>query len=154
MCNARTSSNDQTLIPRYARGGSFWINLFGRDWIVRRRRPTTLGIIGTGLGCLGVMGITWGSIQKFDPMRIGIAFLVIGVMLICFKKLETKNLAADEIFNVGRERGEAEGYEMGHRDGVAEGERKRPRVVVPFPKCPGCGHSVGLHAVGSVADRG
>lgn len=156
MCNARTSSNDATPVPRKARGGPLWINLFGRDWIVRRRKPTKLGIIGTVLGCLGVAGITWGSVKEFDPMRIGITLLIVGTILICFKKLETKNLAADEIYNVGRERGETEGYDEGFRDGVTEGGRARPRpVVVPLsPRCPDCGHSVGLQPVGSVADRG
>lgn len=155
MCNARTSSNDQPLVPRNARRGPLWINLFGRDWIVRRRRPTKLGIIGTVLGCLGVGCIIWGNTRQFDPMRIGIALLIVGTILICFKKLETKNLAADEIYNVGRERGEADGYEMGLKDGRVDGERQRP-VIVPFPvqQCPDCGHSVGLTPVGSVADRG
>lgn len=155
MCNARTSSNDQPSVPRKARGGHTWINLFGRDWIVRRRKPTKLGIIGTVLGSLGAGGIIWGSAKAFDPMRIGIALLIVGTIIICFKKLEAKNLAADEIYNVGRERGEADGYEMGLRDGRVDGERTRP-VIVPFPaqKCPDCGHSAGSLPVGSVADRG
>lgn len=84
----------------------------------------------------------WGSIQHFDPQRVGIALLNFGVALICFKRLETKNLAADEIFNLGRERGEADGYDEGFRDGVEEGEKSRQRpVVVPMsPRCADCGH--------------
>lgn len=130
-----------------------WINLWGRDWIVRRRKPTKLGIIGTAIAGVGVIGIAWGNLEDFTPDRIGIALLLLGVTLICYKRLETKNLAADEIFNVGREQGEAEGYEAGYDDGLKDGERNRP-VIVPFPiqKCPDCGHTSALQSVGS--DRG
>lgn len=152
MCNARTSSNDQTPVPRIARGGRIWINLFGRDWIVRRRKPTTLGIIGAALGATGVSGLAWSSFNSFRPDLIGIMLVVVGAVVICYKRLETKNLAADEIYNVGRERGEADGYEQGYRDRGLE--QPFTPVVVPLPqRCEHCGHSVGLTAVGSVADR-
>jgi hypothetical protein len=122
---------------------------------VRRRKPTTLGIIGTALACIGVVGLTWGSLDEFRPERIGIAALLIGVTLICYQRLATKNLAADEIYNVGRERGEADGYEAGYEEGRADGQRSRPFVVpLPVQTCPCCGESMSLQSVGSVADRG
>lgn len=152
MRNLFASGADNRSIPRSPRGGSIWINLLGRDWIVRRRKPTKLGIIGTVLGCLGMVGITWGSMQKFEPTRIGIAFLIIGITLICYKKLETKNLAADEIYNVGRERGEADTWDEAYQAGFADGERSRP-VVVPFPPQCTCGNSACAQPAGVVADR-
>ena len=152
MRNLFASAADNRSIPR-PRGGSVWINLLGRDWIVRRRKPTKLGIIGTALGCLGVGGIMWGSWEDFKPDRVGIAFLMVGITLICFKRLETKNLAADEIYNVGRERGEADGYDQGYLDGVRWGERNRP-VVVPFPSHCTCGNPECSQPAGVVADRG
>lgn len=156
MCNARTSSNDQTPKPRITRGGHIWINLFGRDWIVRRRKPTKLGIIGTTLAALGGIGLVWGSAGEFRPDRIGIALLLLGAIIVCYKRLETKNLAADEIYNVGRERGEADGYEQGLRDGLEEGRRSHPRpTVVPLHvRCEACGGAGAKRPVGSVADRG
>lgn len=154
MCNARTSSNDQTPIPRQARGGHIWINLFGRDWIVRRRRPTKLGIIGTLTGCLGVIGLAWGNKDDFRPDLLGILFIVLAVMVICYKRLEAKNLAADEIYNVGRERGETDGYEQGYEDGLQQGRKERPHVIELYPKCVDCGQPAAQQSVGSVADRG
>jgi hypothetical protein len=98
-------------------------------------------------------------------MRIGIALFIAGVILVCFKELKaylkelrTMNLAADEIFNIGRERGEAdtydEAYKEGYEEGMAKGERRRPHVVAPLPQCPNCGTATALHSVASVADRG
>ena len=122
---------------------------------MRRRRPTSLGIIGTSLGVLGVIGLTWGSIDSFKPDRVGIALLVVGAIIICYKRLETKNLAADEIYNVGRERAEADGYELGYQDGLEDGHKTQPArpVIVPLHQCAGCGKSTALTAAGSVADR-
>lgn len=159
MRNGSTVCNDKADEPRRRgqRGGHIWINLFGRDWVVKRSKPTKLGIIGTVLGILGVMSLAWASIEHYRPDLMGVMLIVIGAILVCYKRLESKNLAADEIFNVGRERGEADGYTMGFRDGFEEGEKARPRpVVVPFPtqKCSDCGASAGKQFVGSVADRG
>jgi hypothetical protein len=107
---------------------------------VRRRRPTKLGIIGTALAALGGGGLTWGTVDEFQPERFGILFLIIGIGIIGFQKLERRNLASNEIYNTGRERGEADGYDQGYRDGLIDGERNRP-VVVPFPgRCQHCGH--------------
>jgi len=151
MRNLFTSAADNRSIPR-PHGGWVWINLLGRDWIVKRRKPTKLGIIGTALGTSGVVGITWGSLDEFRPDRVGIAFLMVGITLICFKKLETKSLAADEIYNVGRERGESDGYDQGYQDGLRDGERSRP-VVVPFPPHCTCGNPECSQPAGVVADR-
>lgn len=151
MRNLFTPVRDKRSRPR-TRGGSIWINLFGKDWIVRRRKPTKLGIIGTFIACLGLGGLAWGSLEHFDPQRLGIACLIVGITLICFKKLETKNLAADEIYNVGRERGEADGYDQGFQDGMVVGERNRP-VVVPFPPHCTCGDPNCAQPAGVVADR-
>jgi hypothetical protein len=117
------------------------------------------------MGSLGVVCIVWGSIEEFDPVRVGIALFIAGVILICFKrleeqhrKLEEKNLAADEIYNVGRERGEADTYDAAYKEGyeagMTIGERRRPLMVAPLPHCPSCGTATALHAVASVADRG
>lgn len=120
---------------------------------MKLRKPTKLGIAGTFMGSLGVVSVTWGSIKHFDPVRVGIVLLIVGVTLMCFQSLKTKNLAADEIYNIGRERGHEDGYEEGYREGMAYGERRRPSVVVPMPtRCDDCGHVMKL--VGSVADRG
>jgi hypothetical protein len=130
---------------------------------VRRRKPTLLGIIGSAVAVAGVIGLAWGSFKEFHPDRVGIALLVLGAILICYKRLdlsckrlEQKNLAADEIFNVGREQGETAGYDEGYREGVEEGRRHQPRLtVVPLrQRCSDCGNSLGLKSVGSVADRG
>ena len=126
---------DRPFVPRHRRrgGNHLWIKLFGRDWVVKRIKPTLLGIVGTFISILGVGGMFWGSLQHFDPQRVGIALLIVGVTVICFKRLETKNLAADEIFNLGRERGEADGYDEGYRDGLEEGQKNSQRpVVVPL----------------------
>lgn len=125
------------------------------------------------MGSLGVVCIAWGSIEAFDPIRVGIGLFIAGVILICFKELQvhlkelrTLNLAADEIYNVGRERGQEdtyaeakeegfrEGREVGYREGMTKGERRRPVSVAPLPHCPGCGTATALHSVASVADRG
>lgn len=121
---------------------------------MRRRRPTKLGIIGVTLAVMGVAGLAWGNIEEFHPERIGIAALVVGVILLCYKQLAIKNLAENAIFNVGRERGEADGYDSGYEDGLKDGERRRP-VVVPLPihTCR-CGNSKSLESVGRVVDRG
>jgi len=138
------------------RGGPIWINLFGRDWVVRK--PTKLGFTGTAMGSLGVVCVVWGSVQAFDPVRVGVGLFLAGVILMCFKDLRTQNLAADEIFNIGRERGEAdvydEAYKEGYEEGMAMGERRRPHVVAPLPQCPSCGTTTALRSVASVADRG
>jgi hypothetical protein len=121
------------------------------------RKPTKLGFIGTLLGSLGVVCIVWGSVEAFDPVRVGIGLFLAGVILVCFKELRTQNLAADEIFNIGRERGEAdvydEAYREGYEEGMTMGERRRP-YAAPLPHCPNCGTATALHAVASVADRG
>lgn len=152
MCNARTSSNDQTLIPRKARGGHIWINLFGRDWVVRRRRPTLLGVIGSALGGLGVIGLTWGSLISFKPDRVGIALAAVGAIIICYQGLRTKNLAADEIYKTGYDRGREDGYDEGYEDRGLE-HPASPVVVPLYSRCTDCGNSAAVTAVGSVADR-
>lgn len=124
---------------------------------MKRRKPTTLGIIGTTIGVLGVIGLTWGSIDSFKPDRVGIALLVVGAIIVCYKRLETKNLAADEIFNVGRERGEADGYKLGYHDGLEDGHKTQPArpVIVPLHhRCEDCQNSAAPVSVGGVADRG
>lgn len=158
MRNFLTLLIDRGGIPRRRtpRGAHLWINMLGRDWVVKRCKPTWLGIVGTFISTLGLIGLTWGSLDHFDPQRLGIALLIVGVTLICYKRLETKNLAADEIYNVGRERGETDGYDEGFRDGVEEGEKTHQRpVVVPLsPRCVDCGHRSELLPIGTVADRG
>jgi len=101
-----------------------------------------------------VIGLTWGSILEFKPERIGIALLILGAMLVCYQKLDRKNLASNEIFNEGRERGEADGYDHGYRDGLVDGRRERPHVIELHPKCEDCGQPAAKRPVGSVADRG
>lgn len=128
-----------------------WFNLFGRDWVVKRRKPTLLGIIGTTLFGLGVGGLAWGSVDHVQPDRIGIAAVVLGAVVICYKRLETKNLAADEIYKVAHNRGLEEGYDEGYRDRGLE-QPIRP-VLVPLHRCSNCGSSPALTPVGSVADR-
>lgn len=136
-------------------GGHMWVHLWGRDWVVRK--PTKLGFIGTALGSLGVVGLGWESVDHFQPGRVGVMLVIVGAILICYKRLETKNLAADEIYNLGRERGEGdmydEGYKDGYREGVTKGERRRPHVVARLPHCSNCGTATALHSVASVADR-
>jgi|SRR5690349_9709095 len=152
MCNARTSSNDQTLKPRITRGGHIWINLFGRDWVVRRRRPTLLGVIGTAIGGLGVIGLMWGSLVSFKPDRVGVALLVVGAIIVCYQGLRSKNLAADEIYKIGYDRGREDGYDEGYEDRGLE--HPAAPVVVPLrQRCAECGATAGVAAVGSVADR-
>lgn len=130
-----------------------WINLFGRDWIVRRRKPTTLGIIGTGLGGLGVGGLAWSSIDRLRPDLIGIMLVVVGAIVICYKRLETKNLGADEIYKVGYDRGREDGYDEGYQDRGLE-QPVRPVVVPLHQLCERCGNVPQPQSVGSVADRG
>lgn len=161
--NSLPSFRDRGSVPRSRPWGEpIWISLFGRDWVVKK--PTKLGFAGSFMGSLGVVCIVWGSVESFDPLRIGIAMFVAGVILVCFKELKaylkelrTMNLAADEIYNIGRERGEAEtydeAYKEGYQEGMTHGERRRPHVVAPLPKCPSCGTSTALHSVASVADR-
>jgi hypothetical protein len=132
--------------------------MLGRDWIlVKRRKPTKLGIIGAGLAVLGVAGLIWGSIQDFHPERVGIFLAVIGLGIVGYQRLETRletrNLAQDEIYNVGRERGEAEGYQQGYDDRGME-HPVRPVLVPLHLRCVDCGGTRGLQPVGSVADRG
>lgn len=133
MRNRSTVCSDEAVKPRGRKspGGHIWINLFGRDWVVKRRRPTLLGIIGTVLGALGVVGIAWGSLERFQPDRVGITLVVLGAILICYKRLETKNLAADEIYKLAYDRGKEDGYDEGYEDRGLE-QPARP-VVVPFP---------------------
>jgi hypothetical protein len=157
MRNFYTLLIDRRFKPSSRNGGSkhLWVNLFGRDWVVKRSKPTLLGIVGTFITTLGAGGLAWGSLVNFDPQRLGIALLIVGVTLICYKKLETKNLAADEIYNVGRERGESDGYDEGYRDGLEEGQKTREMKVVPLsPRCTDCPNCARYLAVGSVADRG
>lgn len=152
--NPLASETDKRSRP-LRRGEHIWIHVLGRDWVVKK--PTKLGIAGTIMGSLGVGCIIWGSVKLFDPLKIGSVLFIAGVILICFKRLEEqhgrleeKNLAADEIFNLGRERGESDAYEDGYKDGMAFGERRRPQA----PHCPSCGTSTALHSVVSVANRG
>lgn len=156
MRNKAAACNDQTLVPRgrKPRGGHIWINLLGRAWVVKRREATWLGIIGTALGALGVVGLAWGSADRFQPDRLGIVLVVVGAILICYKRLETKNLAADEIYKVAYDRGREDGYDEGYEDRGME-QPVRP-VVVPMAtqRCGNCGSSPALQSVGSVADRG
>ena len=158
MRNLHALLIDKRLIPRRKtpRGDHLWINMFGRDWVVKRSKPTWLGIVGTFITMLGIGGMVWGTVENFDPQRLGIAMLIVGVTLICYKRLETKNLAADEIYNVGLERGQDDGYDQGYRDGLEEGQKTRARMqVVPLsPRCSDCGHCSAPQPVVSVADRG
>jgi hypothetical protein len=124
------------------------------------KKPTKLGFTGPLLGSLGVVCIVWGSVREFDPVRVGVALFLAGVISIFFKKLEDqhrrleeKNLAADEIWKIGQNAGFEDGYADGYQDGVANGERRRPHVVAPLPQCPHCGTATALHSVASVADR-
>jgi hypothetical protein len=110
------------------------------------------------MASLGVVCIVWGSAKEFDPVRVGIVLFLGGLTLVCFKELRTQNLAANEIYNVGRERGQDEtydeAYKEGYREGMTMGERRRPHVVAKLPHCPNCGTATALHAVAGVADRG
>lgn len=148
MCNAHTSSNDQTSIPRVARGGHIWINLFGRDWVVRRRRPSKLGITGAVLAALGVIGLAWGSVDDFKPDRVGIVLAVIGLGIIGYRRLETKNLAGDEIWRLAYDTGREDGYDEGYKDRGTE-MPLRPVVVPLNPTCDICGGPVARVRVGS-----
>ena len=116
MRNLLTPPTDRRFIPRKPRGGYHWLNLFGKDWVVKRRKATWTGIIGTSLSIAGVIGVAWGSIERFNPVAVGIMLVLVGVFLICYKKLETKNLAADEIYRVGYDRGKEDGYDEGYED--------------------------------------
>jgi hypothetical protein len=150
-------------VPRKRRG-PVWINLLGRDLIVNR--PSKLGIAGTLAGSLGVVCIVWGSVEVFDPVRVGVVLFLAGVISICFDKLRsslrelrTRNLAADEIYKIGYERGQEESYEEGradgYREGMINGERRHSQVVVPFTrqKCTDCGHMIDIRPMASVAGR-
>jgi len=107
---------------------------------VRRRKPTTLGIIGTTLAALGVMSLAWASIEHFRPDLVGIMLVVVGAVVICYKRLETKNLAADEIYKLAYDRGKEDGYDEGYADRGLE-TPERP-VVVAFPGQCVCGGTV------------
>lgn len=158
--NPFPSAADRPSVPRSRPWGEpIWINLFGRDWVVRK--PTKLGVAGTALGSLGVVCIVWGSVQAFDPVRVGIVLLLVGVISIYFNKtttllqeLRTQNLAADEIYKIGRDQGIEDAWEDGYREGVADEKRHKPQIVVPLPQCPSCGTSTALRSVASVANRG
>lgn len=124
------------------------------------KKPTKLGFAGYVMGSLGVVCIIWGSVREFDPLKVGSVLFIAGVILICFKRLEEqhgrleeKNLAADEIYKLGKNIGVEEGYEDGYHEGMIHGERRRP-AVVPLPVCPDCGADTHLRSVAGVANRG
>ncbi|HEY9367016.1 hypothetical protein [Streptomyces sp.] len=114
---------------------------------MRLNKPSKLGLIGGVLAGVGAVALAWGNVNDFDPERVGIVLLIMGTILMTFKRLEQKNLAADEIYNVAYERGMEEGYDQGYEDRGQE-QPARP-VVVPFPvqRCPACGSEAGLVAV-------
>ena len=155
MRNPQRTTIDKRSMPQKRH---IWISLLGRHWIVRKRKPTLLGTAGAALGGLGVGALVWGNIRNFEPTRIGVALLIIGVMLICTKCLKAKNLAENEIFNLGRERGEADCYDEYYRQGLEDGRRERLTVVSMPQQCscgdPQCLQPAGRKPVGSVADRG
>lgn len=123
--------------------GHIWIRMLGRDWIfVKRRKPTKLGIIGTVLATLGVIGLAWGSVQDFRPERIGVFLAVLGFGVIGYRRLETKNLAADEIYKIAYDRGREDGYDEGYDDRGQE-QPARPVVVPLGVACINCGETKG-----------
>jgi hypothetical protein len=77
-------------------------------------------------------------IKDFHPERAGFGLLLAGMILVTFKKLEQKNLAADEIYKTAYDRGNEDGYDQGYADRQSE-QPTRP-VVVPMPvaRCLNC----------------
>lgn len=88
-----------------------------RGTIVVFRRKTGTEIAGAVAVALGIACIAWQAIiVTFNPAAIGIASLVIGVLLICYKKLAIKNMASDEVFQTGYDRGWEDRDEESRRD--------------------------------------
>jgi hypothetical protein len=109
-------------------------------------------VIGTTISGLGVIGLTWGSFISFKPDRVGIALVVVGAIIVCYQGLRSKNLAADEIYKTGYDRGREDGYDEGYEDRGLE-HPSVPVVVPLHQRCTECGNVAGVTAVGSVADR-
>lgn len=131
MRNRSLLLNDQTPVLHAPRGRYVWVKLLGRDWVLKRHKPTLLGIIGATAGSLGVVGLAWGSMGRFRPDLIGITLIVVSAIVVCYGRLKQKNLAADEIYKVAYDRGREDGYDEGYEDRGME-RPERP-VIVDFP---------------------
>ena len=153
MRNPGTTSVDYRSVPLRQRGGHIWINLWGRHLILKKWKPSLMEVAGYVIGCAGVAGLIWGSLEDFDPTRIGIVLLVLGAVLLSTKCLKTNNLASNEIYNLGRERGEGDTWDEAYQAGFADGERSRP-VVVPFPPQCTCGNPACAQPVGVAVSNG
>lgn len=144
MRNTSLPLNDQTPVSRAPSRRYVWVKLFGRDWVLKRHKPTLLGIVGAALATLGVVGLTWGSVRiRFRPDLIGITLIIVATIMICYGRLQQRNLGADEIYKVAHERGKEEGYDEGYEDRGME-QPIRP-VVVALPDQ--CAHGTRPHMV-------
>jgi hypothetical protein len=133
-CNRPLGSNDlQSIASKLpgARGFRMYRGL--RGTIVVLRKKTGAEIAGALAVVLGFAGIAWQTVfVQFNPAAIGVAALVIGVLLVCYSKLSAKNMASDEIFQTGVDRG----YEMRDEELRRDGH---PHVVdITTRLCSSC----------------
>jgi hypothetical protein len=124
VCNSPLGINDLQRIASKlpgARGFRMTRGLRGTIVVLKRRSGTEYA--GAASVVLGIAFIAWQAIiVTFNPAAVGIAALVIGVLLICYKKLAIKNMASDEVFQTGYDRGWDDRDEESRRDA-------HPRVV-------------------------
>lgn len=129
-------------------GGHQLVRGFGKGIVVRRKQGSG-GFIGLGVLAVGVAGMVWANVRHFSPEGIGRVGVIVGVLLICYARLERRTAANDQSYRLGYDIGREDGYKAGHS--IA-----RPVVVdLDSRRCesqPG-EHKV-LTSAGSVVDRG
>lgn len=151
MRNALQLLIDRTIKarPRLRPGGHQLVRGFGRGIVVRRKQGPG-GFIGLGALAVGAAGTVWDNMDDFSPEGIGRVGVIVGVILICYGRLERRTAANDQSYRLGYDIGREDGYKSGHA--VA-----RP-VVVDLSECRRCGCHPGKHKVltsaGNVVDRG
>lgn len=124
-CNPPLALNDLTVISQSLKAkNGFKLITSWRGTIVVVRRWTATERWGAAAVATGAACILWQNLRTFNPAGIGITLLVVGALLVCYKKLAMKNMAADQTFKLG--------YDIGKEDGAEEQRREtdlRPQVV-------------------------
>jgi hypothetical protein len=99
----------------------------------KRYNKTLSGTIGLGALVVGGGFLTWRNIHDFTPDKLAVVGVIVGVVLLCYSKLERRSRASEETYSLGYDIGYEAGYQEAHK-------ANRPVVVdIQSRRCGNCG---------------